>query len=89
MDFEWDAEKRQSNIRKHGVDFIEAVQIFRDPLRIERLDERAIAQEERWKAIGVTSLGVLLVIYTIRDETYRLISARKATKYERREYRTR
>jgi len=89
MDFEWDAQKRQDNIKKHGVDFTEALQVFRDPLRIEELDERWAAQEERWQVIGVTSLGLLFVVYTIRNKKYRIISARRATKNERRDYRTR
>ena len=89
MDFEWDAKKRQDNIKKHGVDFTEAIQVFRDPLRIEALDDRWIDQEDRWLVIGITSLGVLFVVYTIRGKTCRIISARRATKNERRDYRTR
>ena len=59
MDFEWDAQKRQDNIKKHGVDFTEALQVFRDPLRLEELDDRWADEEERWQVIGVTSLGLL------------------------------
>jgi uncharacterized protein len=89
MDFEWDAKKQHDNIKKHGVDFTEAIQVFRDPLRIEELDDRWVDQKDRWLVIGVTSLGLLFVVYTIRNKTYRIISARKATKNERRDYRTR
>ena len=89
MDFEWDAKKQQDNIENHGVDFTEAIQVFHGPLRIEALDDRWIDQEDRWLVIGITSLGVLFVVYTIRGKTYRIISARRATKNERRDYRTR
>jgi uncharacterized DUF497 family protein len=88
MDFEWDEKKRQNNIKKHGVDFTEAIQVFRDPLRLEVLDDRWADQEERWQVIGFTALGVLFVVYTVRDRTYRIISARRATKHERRDYHT-
>ncbi|MGF1603413.1 MAG: BrnT family toxin [Thermosynechococcaceae cyanobacterium] len=86
MNFEWDTQKRQDNINKHGVDFTEAAQVFYDPLRIEVLDDRWI-EEERWLVLGITSLGVLFVVYTVRGQTYRIISARRATKNERRDYR--
>lgn len=85
QNFEWDSEKRQSNLKKHGVDFADARQIFNgDILEIE--DTRSNYGEERFLAIGVVGDQVLAVVYTLRGEKIRLISARKATKDEREAY---
>jgi len=89
MMFEWDAEKAELNREKHGVSFELAIEVFDDPLHVSVLDESSA--EERWSTIGrVGGLVLLLVIHTFREEgeepLVRIISARKATKHERRAY---
>ena len=87
MPFEWDSEKAKSNLRKHGVDFADAVGVFHDPLALSRPDEAE--GEERFLALGMDFLGrVLTVIYTLRGDDVRIISARAATRAERRSYET-
>ena len=85
MEFEWNEEKRRSNLAKHGVDFLRACQIFRGPT-VDYEDTRYYYGEERFVAIGKTNGEFLTVVYTWRGEVIRLISARKATKNERRIY---
>ncbi|MBO6178301.1 MAG: BrnT family toxin [Selenomonadaceae bacterium] len=80
--FEWDDDKAKINKRKHGISFKTAAQVFFDENRIERYDEEHSLVEDRWKIIGKVR-EVLFVIYTERGEATRLISARKATPYER------
>jgi uncharacterized protein len=90
MRFEWDEEKNRSNQRKHGFSFEEAIQVFRDPLNYSVL-ERIADGEERWQTIGVVR-GVLLLLVVHTDHSasgetvIRLISAREATRHERRCY---
>jgi uncharacterized DUF497 family protein len=85
VEFEWDPEKAESNFSKHRVHFAEAETIFRDQNLLTLFDDTS--DEERYIVIGLGSLGELLyVVYTMRDEITRLISARKATQSERREY---
>ena len=85
MVFEWDDEKNQINLRKHGVDFIDAAQVFFDENRIEQPDEFHSGDEERWQVIGMVD-EILFVIYTEHDDKTRIISARRADKKERRMY---
>jgi uncharacterized DUF497 family protein len=86
MTFEWDPAKALLNERKHAVSFQEAASIFRG-FRLDRPDARRDYGEPRWIAIGLDSNGVLLtVVYTVRDAVVRIISARKASRYEREEY---
>lgn len=88
MNFEWDANKANSNKTKHGVSFELAARVFLDPMRIEAYDEREGYGEDRWATIGVVDPAVLYVVYTVRDgDTIRLISARKANEKERKQYR--
>lgn len=83
--FEWDARKARANRAKHGVDFADSVGVFEDDRALTIRDDDQ--QEERWLTTGSDFLGrVLVVCYTIRAETIRLISARKATRRERKEY---
>lgn len=85
MSFEWDAVKAQANLRKHGVDFADAVAVLEDDTGLTLSDR--FVQEERWVTIGSDSLGrVLVVVYTWRGERIRLISARRATPQERWQY---
>ncbi|MCW8934905.1 MAG: BrnT family toxin [Gammaproteobacteria bacterium] len=84
MLYNWDENKRNSNIQKHGIDFVDAAEIFSDPNRIEAVDERTDYGEERLQTIGYALPGILFVVYTYRDNKSkrRLISARKASKKE-------
>lgn len=82
--FEWDENKRLLNLEKHGIDFVDAVDIFLDLSRIERESFRE--GELRYQTIGTVNDIVLLVAYTYRKSTVRLISARRASKNEREAY---
>ena len=84
MDYEWDPKKALANLRKHGVDFAEAVIVLEDELAITVPEEHE--HEDRFVTIGMDATGrVLVVVYTMRGERTRIISARKATPSERRE----
>lgn len=85
--FEWDDEKAASNLKKHGVPFEEALAIFLDPHRIERYDDREAYGEDRFITVGETNADILVIAYTIRDDTLRIISVRKAKPHEQRDYR--
>ena len=82
---EWDENKNQLNIRKHGISFQTAALVFADEERIEYLDKLHSQDEERYVVLGCVQ-GILYVVYTMRDEYARLISARMATPYERKIY---
>ncbi len=84
MDFEWEEAKNQENIRRHRVDFNDAKEIFYGDT-VERVDRRPYG-EIRYNALGMYRGHVLHVTYTIRGQYYRLISARKAERHERRAY---
>ncbi len=86
--FEWDPEKATRNDRKHGVGFDEAVTVFSDPLGHIVDDPRHSQREPRQVLLGVSDRGRLLaVMFTERgDDRVRLISARRATRHERRDY---
>ena len=86
MGFQWDEIKAAENLRKHGIDFADAATAIEDQSALTMRDE-LIEAEDRWIALGMDALGrVLAVIYTWRDDTIRLISARLATPAERRQY---
>jgi uncharacterized DUF497 family protein len=85
--FEWDARKAAGNRAKHKVSFEEAVTVFGDPLGRITDDPRHSADEERFVLFGQSDRHRLLVVlFTERGEAARLISARKATRHERRKY---
>lgn len=85
--FGWDAEKSVANGRKHHVTFDEATTAFDDPNRRREYDSGHSALEERWLLLGVSDRSRLLtVIYTKRNETIRIISARRANQAETRRY---
>lgn len=89
VDFEWDDDKNEENIRKHGVSFVEAADAFRDENSILFYDEAHSEDEDRFYLIGVSSrLNVLIVFhcYRLDEATTRIISARKATTNEKKEY---
>ena len=90
--FEWDPAKAASNLAKHGVSFNRAAQVFLDPLMLSLYDEEHSEDDERWATMGMDRNNVLLVVVhtfkELNDEnvTIRIISARRATKFEAREY---
>jgi uncharacterized DUF497 family protein len=85
--YEWEAKKAKANLRKHGASFEDASTIFLDPLALTFLDPDHSDAEEREVTIGLTSGGqVLFVSHCARGANIRIISARKATKRERRQY---
>ena len=86
MEFEWDDAKARSNLRDHGVSFEYATLIFEDAARVERPDTRLDYGEERWLTVGFVDRFELVVVYTLRESRIRMISARKATSDERKEY---
>ena len=88
MLFEWDENKEKINISKHGLDFSTAALVFRDQNRLEWFDELHSDYEDRYITIGeINGIAVvLMVVYTERGDAIRLISARTATKQERRMY---
>ena len=86
-EFEWDEEKAQSNLKKHGVSFEEAATIFNDPGLATISDPDHSEDEDRYVSVGMSVIMRLLsVIHTFRKEKIRLISARKATKAEKETY---
>ena len=85
--FEWDSRKAEANLRKHGVSFEEAQTVFTDPLSITLPDPDHSEDEERFIDIGMSdNRRVLVVVYTERGQSIRLITARKATPAERKQY---
>jgi uncharacterized protein len=87
MSFKWDNNKASSNAFKHGITFEEAVTVFADPYLLFTEDARHSHGEEREWAIGESENGlILVVVFTMRDEQIRIISARQATKQERQRY---
>jgi uncharacterized DUF497 family protein len=85
MIFEWDPEKAQKNHKKHGISFADAVEVLSDEYAIT-IEDRS-SQEQRYITIGLDALGrILVVVYTWRGESIRIISARKAAARERAEY---
>lgn len=86
MEFEWDPTKAEANLRKHGVSFLKATEVFRDDFRQDQPDVSNDYPEDRWITLGRVEHFVLHVVYTQRREKIRLISARKATHNEQRIY---
>ncbi len=85
MKFEWDERKAQANQRKHRIDFADAATVFDDDRAVTVGDEDP--EEVRYVTIGTDLVGrVLVVVYTMRGDRIRIISARRATRRERAEY---
>ena len=82
MKFEWDEEKNQLNLKKHGIDFETAMLVFNDLQRIEIYDMEHSINEDRYNTIGMVN-DILFVVYTEWKENIRLIPTRLATKTER------
>ena len=91
-EFEWDDAKAESNLAKHGVDFMDAMTVLLDPLAMTRFDDERGDDDERWVSVGCTGNGqLLLVVHTFSatgpdTALVRLISARPATRREREQY---
>jgi hypothetical protein len=91
-EFDWDAAKAASNLTKHGVDFRQAAAVFNDPLALTVFDEAHSQSEERWFTLGITAEGRLLAVSHTFEPTaptqarIRIISAREATRRERKDY---
>ena len=90
MNFEWDPDKDAWNYVKHGIRFETAAMVFDDPYHVSQLD-RVVDGEERWRTMGlIGGLVIVIVAHTYREqngeETVRIISARKVTKRERKDY---
>jgi uncharacterized DUF497 family protein len=88
--FEWDPAKAAANLRKHGVSFETATRVFADPYALFEQD-RIVAGESRWQAVGVVDGCVMLMAAHAVDErdgveVIRIISARRANRQERRRY---
>jgi hypothetical protein len=87
MNCDWDDEKAAANLRKHGVSFEEACTVFTDPFAATGTDPDHSAGEFRWITFGVSTVGRLLTVaHCERDGMIRIISARPATRSERRLY---
>jgi uncharacterized DUF497 family protein len=84
MNFEWNPDKAEINLKKHGVSFQEATTVFNDPLSMTFPDPDHSLRESRYIIIGISRFEQLLVVaHTDREETVRIISARKATRQEK------
>jgi len=87
MQFEWNPDKANLNLKKHGVSFNEASTVFKDPLSVTFPDPDHSFGEERYVIIGLSSANrILIVPHTDRADRVRIISAREATRNERRFY---
>jgi uncharacterized protein len=85
MDFEWDENKRLMNLQKHGVDFADVPSIFdTDVVTVE--DDRYNYGEQRFVTFGLLNGREIAVVHTDKDDLIRIISARRATKHEQRNY---
>ena len=87
MEFEWDDTKADANERKHGVSFADALTVFADPLSLTGYDPRHSDDEDRFLTMGTSAAGQLLVVsHTDRGDKVRIISAREASRRERKDY---
>ncbi len=86
VEYQWDPAKARLNFQKHQVYFADAISVLEDELALTIRDPYA-EDEERWITLGMDALGrVLVVVYTWRGESIRIVSARKARAQERQEY---
>jgi uncharacterized protein len=87
VNFEWDPSKAAQNRRKHGVSFHEAATVFGDPLSVTYHDPDHSISEQRFITVGMSDANrLLMVAHADRAETIRIISARKTTLRERKQY---
>jgi len=87
MKFEWNERKNRENIRRHGIDFTDAVEAFHHPMLV-CLDDRKDYGEDRWIGIGLVRSTVVVVVYSEwqQEDRVRIISVRKALRHERERY---
>ena len=86
MKFEWNQDKNEYNLEKHGLDFEDASEVFQSPMLVAP-DTRQDYGEDRWIGLGLLEYRVVVVVYTYRDsDIVRVISMRKALRYERFQY---
>jgi hypothetical protein len=85
MEFELDNTKRKLNIKKHGIDFVDAPTVF-DGYTLTILDDPIDYGEERFVTFGILEGRVVVVVHTENDDSIRIISIRRATKYEEKTY---
>ena len=85
LKFEWFSEKERINAEKHGIKLDAVKKVFDDPFRIEQYDAAHSGLEDRWQTLGMAG-EILLVVYTERGKTVRVIMAREATPEERQIY---
>lgn len=85
MAYEWDADKNEGNIRRHGIRFADATGVLEDEYAVTVIDDAS--GEQRFVTIGTDALArILIVVYTYRGENIRIISARLAEPHEREQY---
>ncbi|MCP4409086.1 MAG: BrnT family toxin [Gammaproteobacteria bacterium] len=94
MKFEWDSEKEEVNINKHGITFEQASYVFADPFALNKYDDEHSIEEDSWLLLGKSINEVLfVVVHTFKDddniEYVRIISARKTTNNEQQTYQRR
>lgn len=85
MQFTWDEQKRQSNLAKHGLDFMDAHKVFAGAIILFE-DNRFAYGEKRMVAIGLLGIAVVVVVHVDDDDTIHIISMRRATKNEQKTY---
>jgi len=86
LEFEWDEAKNRTNVAKHGIGFAVARHVFKDAFAIEHLDDRLDYGEDRYIITGMVEDRLLTVIYTMRGDVVRIISARGASPSEKHQY---
>ena len=85
-DFEWDDAKAEANFQKHGVEFQTATKAFNDAYGIDEVDDSVSYGEQRFRFLARVGDHLMLVVYSERGETIRIISARQATRREHDRY---
>jgi uncharacterized DUF497 family protein len=87
VEFEWDSDKATANAEKHGVTFAEAMTVFGDPLSVTGYDPDHSEEEDRYITMGLSADGRLLIVsHADRENRLRIISARIASRIERKDY---
>jgi uncharacterized DUF497 family protein len=84
MRFEWDERKRGVNLEKHGLDFVDTIEVFEAPYVV--VPSSYVGEEERFLAVGRLAGRLVTVFYTTRSEAIRIISFRRARHEERQKY---
>jgi len=85
--FDWDAQKARKNVIKHGVSFEQAITVFDDPDSLESYDAAHSRTEDRFTRIGMSDIGILVVVFTQRPgKILRMITARRASQVEEKRY---